>query len=84
VIDEGALICILSISYCKYLGSPTFNQSPTTLKSFDRRGFRPYGLLNDFLIKLEGKIVVIDVEVVDMNLITTFFLVEVGLMPWQQ
>jgi len=68
VIDEGALICILSISYWKALGSPTINQSPTTLKAFDGRGFRPYGLLNDFPIKLEGEIVAIDVEVVDAEL----------------
>jgi len=68
VIDEGALICIFSISYWKALDPPTINQSPTTLKAFDGRGFCPYGLLNDFPIKLEEKIVAIDVEVVDAEL----------------
>lgn len=68
MIDEGALTCIMSISYWKALSSPTINKSPTTLKAFNGRGFYLYGLLNDFPIKLEGKIVAIDVEVVDAQL----------------
>lgn len=68
MIDEGTLKCIMSISCWKALGSPTTNQSPTTLKAFNGRGFRPYGLLNDLLIKLEGKTIEIDIEVVDAQL----------------
>ena len=52
----------------KALGSPTINQSPTTLKAFDGRGFHPYGILNDLPIELEGKTVAIEVEVVDAQL----------------
>jgi len=53
----------MSFSPWKALGSPTINQSSTTLKAFDGRGFRSYGLLNDFQIELEGKIIAIDVEI---------------------
>ena len=58
----------MSIACWKVLGSPTINQSPTTLKPFDGRGFRLYGLLNDLPIELEGKTVAIDVEVVNSQL----------------
>lgn len=68
VIGEGASTCINSISCWKALGSPMINQSRTTLKAFDGRCFHPYGLLNDFLIELEGKIVAIDIEVFDAQL----------------
>jgi len=48
-------IYLVYIMSCwKVLGSPTINKSYTTLKSFDGRVFRPYGILNDLLIKLEG------------------------------
>lgn len=65
MIQEGASTCIISISCWKPLVSPTINQSPTTLKSFDGRGFHPYGISNDFPTEIEGKADAIDVEVVD-------------------
>lgn len=68
VIDEGESRCIMSIACWRYLGSPTINQSPMTLKSFDERGFRPYGIFNDLPIELEGKMVAVEVEVVDAQL----------------
>lgn len=68
VIDEGASMCIMSLNCWKNLGSPTLNQSPTILKAFDGRGFHPYGILQDLLIEVEGKIVNLDVEVVDAPL----------------
>lgn len=58
----------MSIACWKYLGSPTINQPPTTLKVFDGRGFHSYGILNALPIELEGKMVAIDVEVVDAQL----------------
>jgi len=61
-------------------GSPTLNQSLTILKAFDGRGFHPFGILQDFPIGVEGKIVNLDVEVVDAPRITTFSWVVVGLM----
>lgn len=65
VVDEGDSTCIMSISCWKYLGSPTIHQSPTTLKTFDGRCFHPYGIPNDLPIELEGKMVTIEVEVVN-------------------
>lgn len=64
----------MSIAYWKDLVSTTINQSPTTLKAFDGRGFRPYGILNDFPIELEGKTIAIEVEVVDPQLDYNLFL----------
>lgn len=64
-------MCIMLISCWKALGSSTINQSPTNLKSFDGRGFHPYGILNDFPIEQEGKMVAIKVEFVDAQLDTT-------------
>lgn len=68
VIDEGASTCIMSIQCWRSLGSPSLNQSPTILKAFDGRGFHPFGILQDLPIEVEGKIVSLDVEVVDAPL----------------
>lgn len=48
--------------------SPPLNKSPNTLESFDGRFLRPYGILTNLLITLEGKTVELEVEVVDANL----------------
>ena len=40
-------------------------QSHTILKAFDGHSFPPHGLIMDFPIELGGKIVHVDVEVVD-------------------
>jgi len=68
VIDEGASTCIMSIQCWRSLGSPPLNQSPTILKAFDGRGFRPFGILQELPIEVEGKSVSLDVEVVDAPL----------------
>ena len=61
-------MCIMSIQCWKSLGSPTLNQSPMILKAFDGRGFHPFGILQDLPIGVKGKIVNLDVEVVDAPL----------------
>jgi hypothetical protein len=66
-IDEGALACVMSLNYWKDIGS-SINQSPNTLKSFDDRGFKPFGVLNALPIELEGKIVTVELEFVDAPL----------------
>ena len=58
----------MSIKCWKSLGSLTINQSPNILKAFDGRGFQPYGILQDLPIEVEGKVVNLDVEVVDAPL----------------
>ena len=68
VIDEGASTCIMSVACWKAIGSPTLSQSPTTLEAFDGRESHPYGILQRLPITLEGKMVKVEVEVVDANL----------------
>ena len=68
VLDEGASTSILSLSYWKAIGSPELAKSPTTLRAFDGRGFQPHGLMPALSIELGGKIVSIQVEVVDASL----------------
>eukprot|EP00253_Pinus_taeda_P003762 PITA_03762 len=68
VIDEGASTCIMSIQCWRSLGSPSLNQPPTILKAFYGHGFRPFGILQDLPIEVDGKTVSLDVEVVDAPL----------------
>jgi len=68
IIDEGASTCIMSMSCWKNLGSPPLSRSSATLKAFDGRTYTPYGILSNLQVKLGGKTVEIDVEVIDGNL----------------
>jgi hypothetical protein len=68
VIDEGASTCVMSLNCWKAIGSSSINQSPNTLKAFDGRGFKPFGVLTALPIELEGKTVIVEVEVVDAPL----------------
>lgn len=63
--DEGASTCIMSMSCWNVIGSPQLSQSPTTLKTFDGRTYKPCNILNTMQVELEGKIVSIEVEVID-------------------
>ena len=56
VLDEGASTLVLSLSYWKAIGSPELVTSPTTLKSFDGRGFQPHGLISSLAVDLGGKL----------------------------
>lgn len=58
----------MSVSCWKAIGSPPLNQTLNTLEAFDGRGSRPYDILTNFPITLEGKIVELEVEFVDVNL----------------
>jgi hypothetical protein len=68
ILDEGASTCIMSLSCWKVVGSPSLNQSPTTLKYFDGRDFKPYGILNSLVVEIGGKKISVEVEVVDAPL----------------
>jgi hypothetical protein len=68
VIDEGALTCVMSITYWKAIGSPPLTESHNMLKAFNGSGFMPYGVLPSLPITLEGKIVNVEVEVFDVPL----------------
>ena len=56
MIDEGYSTCFMSLSCWRAIGSPDINQSPTTLKAFDGRSFKPYGILNSSPLNLEVKL----------------------------
>ena len=68
VVDEGASTCVMSLSSWKSLGSIELFPSNTLLIAFDGRSFRPHGILPAFEIKLAGKVVVVEVEVIDAPL----------------
>ena len=81
LLDEGASTSVLSLSCWEALGSPELVTSPTNLKSFDGRGFRPHGLISALVVELGGKTISIQLEVVDARQITTSFQEEIGFMP---
>jgi hypothetical protein len=64
----------MSISRWKSLGSPKLNQYKTMLKAFDGHMFKPHGIITTFPIELGGKIVFVEVEVVDAPLEYNFLL----------
>ena len=68
VVDEGASTCVLSISCWKSIRSPQAVPSPTLLTAFDGHSHRPHGIVMAFPIYVGGKVVNIEVEIVDSNL----------------
>jgi hypothetical protein len=68
MIDEGETTCIMSLSCWKSLGSPQLTTSQTILKYFDGHFFKPHRILTSLSIELGGKIVSVEVEVVDATL----------------
>ena len=74
VVDEGASTCVMSLSCWKDLRSPELVPSNTLLTTFDGRSFRPHGILLAFEIKLAGKAVSVEVEVIDAPLDYNFLL----------
>ena len=67
-IDEGTSTCVMSLSCWKALGSPELVPSNTLLTAFNERSFFPHGNLPAFEIKLVGKAVSVEVEVIDAPL----------------
>ena len=68
VLNEGASTLVLSLSCWKSISSPEIVKSLMTLKAFDGIGFHPHGLMPTLSVELGGKIVSIQVEVVDAPL----------------
>ena len=68
MVDEGASTCVMSMSCWKALESPYLVPSNTLLTAFDERSFRLHGILPAFKIKLAGKAVFVEVEVIDSSL----------------
>jgi hypothetical protein len=68
VIDEGVATSVMSLVYWKVLDSPTLSKSLNMLTSFHGHSFCPHGILPAFLVQLGGKMVEVEVEVVDAPL----------------
>ena len=73
IVDEGASVSILSSTAWKALGSPQLVPTIDQILDFNRRPTTPLGILPHFPITFGGKIVCIDVMVVqgplDLNLL---------------
>ena len=65
VIDEGAAASVMSLSCWKGLSSPKLSKSATMLTAFDGILFWPHGILPSLKVRLGGKTIAIEVEVVD-------------------
>ena len=68
VMDEGATASMMSFSCWKGLGSPKLSQSTNMLTAFDGILFWPHIILPSLKVRLGGKTVEIEVEVVDAPL----------------
>lgn len=68
VIDEGASTSVMSTSCWLTLGSPTLTPPLNSLKSFDDHNFIPKGYLASYPVTLYGKMVMVDIEVIDKKL----------------
>jgi len=68
IIDEGASTCIMFVSCWKAFIFPTLYQPPNTLESFDGHYSRPFSVLPNLSITLEGNTVNVKVEIVDVDL----------------
>jgi hypothetical protein len=64
IIDEGASTYIMSISCWRAIGSTKI----IPLQAFNGHEFLPHGILTAFPIELGGKIVSVDMELVDSHL----------------
>jgi hypothetical protein len=68
VIDEGVSTCVMSLVYWKALGSSTLSKSLNMLTAYDGHSFRPHGIIPTFPVQLCGKMVEVEVELVDAPL----------------
>jgi hypothetical protein len=68
VFYEGVATCVMSLVYWKALRSPNLSQYSTMLTTLDSCSFHPHSILSSFPIQLGGKMVEVDVAVVDAPL----------------
>jgi len=68
VIGEGTSTCIMSNSCWLALGSPTLALPSNSIKEVDGHTFIPKGYLAIYPLTLSGKMVMVDIEVVDRHL----------------
>ena len=65
VLDEGASTYIMSLSCWHAPSSPMLTTSKTVRKAFGGHFLTPHGIVAAFLIELGGKIIIVEVEVVN-------------------
>jgi hypothetical protein len=68
VVDEGVSTCVMSLGCWKAIGSPTLSKLSNMLTAFDGHSFCPHGILPTFSVQLGGKMIEVEVEVVDVPL----------------
>jgi hypothetical protein len=59
---------MMSLACWKAIGQPELSLSPTFLTDFDGRLFRPHGIIPSFHVQLGGKIMCVEVELVNAPL----------------
>lgn len=55
VVNEGASMCVMSLTCWISTGSPILIQSSRMLKNFDGHTFRPHGIISSLLVELGEK-----------------------------
>jgi hypothetical protein len=68
MVDEGASTCMMSLACWRAIGQLEVSLLPTLLTTFDGLYFIPHGIIPSFPMQLEGRIVCVKVEVVDVPL----------------
>jgi hypothetical protein len=68
VVDKCVATCVMYLICWKDFDSLNLSKSPTMLTAFDGRSFRPHDICPAFSVQLGGKMVEVDVEVVDAPL----------------
>jgi hypothetical protein len=58
----------MSLACWKAIDQPELSSLPTLLTIFNGQYFRPHGIIPSFPVQLEGKIMCVEVEVVDAPL----------------
>ena len=68
IVDEGASTYVMSSAGWKAIGSPALTLSPNSLEAFYGRESKPLGVLASLPITLQGKMVNVEVEVIDAKI----------------
>jgi hypothetical protein len=68
VIDDGATMCVMSLTYWKVIGSPNLSECMTIFIAFYGHSFQPHEIIPAFTVQLGGKTMEVDVEVENVPL----------------
>ena len=68
IVDEGASTCVMYTLVWQKLGSPILQSSSMTLRAYDGHPTKSQGILPHVPITLAGKIIMINIEVINAQL----------------